>query len=177
MVIEQIVDYLFSLRAFLEGFLSSNLGALQFASLLISAVLFSGIVYLIAKLNLVGASMDRLSEVIGRKDLSRRKSIRAWQQVERRMHIGDEAQIKLAVIEADKILDEILKMAGLKGETMADRLKRLNPAQLSNIESVWQVHKMRNRIVHEPDFHVTHAEAEYAVEVYRAALKELGLID
>lgn len=177
MSIEQAIGYLFALREFLGEFLSSNLGALQLVSLIISAALFSGIVYLIAKLNLVGMSVDKLSEIIGKKDLSRRKSVKAWQRVEQRMRVGDEAQVKLAVIEADKILDEILKMAGLQGETMADRLKRLNPAQLSNIESVWQVHKMRNRIVHEPDFHVTHAEAEYAVEVYRAALKELGLID
>lgn len=177
MSIEQAIGYLFALREFLGEFLSSNLGALQLVSLIISAALFSGIVYLTAKLNLVGMSVDKLSEIIGKKDLSRRKSVKAWQRVEQRMRVGDEAQVKLAVIEADKILDEILKMAGLQGETMADRLKRLNPAQLSNIESVWQVHKMRNRIVHEPDFHVTHAEAEYAVEVYRAALKELGLID
>ena len=60
---------------------------------------------------------------------------------------------------------------------MADRLKKLTPAQLSNIENVWQVHKIRNRIVHEPDYHLAHADAAYAIDIYRVALKELGLID
>lgn len=177
MSIERAVEYLFAVREFLGNLLVSNLGVLQFVSLLISAALFSGIVYLIAKLNLVGMGMEKLSEVIGKKDLSRRKSVRAWQQVERRMAVGDEAHVKLAVIEADKILDEILKMAGLTGETMADRLKKLTPAQLSNIENVWRVHKIRNRIVHEPDYHLAPADAASAVEIYRVALKELGLID
>ncbi|MDP3947136.1 MAG: hypothetical protein Q8Q41_00395 [bacterium] len=174
---EQIIGYLFKAREFFGEFLSSNLGALQFASIIVSAALFSGIVYLIAKLNLVGMGVEKLSEIIGKKDLSRRKSVKAWQQVEWRMGVGDEAQVKLAVIEADKILDEILKMAGLTGETMADRLKKLTSAQLSNIESVWQVHKIRNRIVHEPDYHLAHADAVYAINIYRVALKELGLID
>ncbi len=174
---EWIVEYLFAAREFLGDFFASNLGVLQLVSLFVSAALFAGIVYVIAKLHLVGAGMEKLSEVIGKKDLSRRRSVRAWQRVEQRMALGDEAQVKLAVIEADKILDEILKMAGLRGETMADRLKKLTPAQLSNIENVWQVHKIRNRIVHEPDYHLAHADAAYAVDIYRVALKELGLID
>ncbi|KKW47360.1 MAG: hypothetical protein A2128_02200 [Candidatus Liptonbacteria bacterium GWC1_60_9] len=177
MNIEWVVEYLFSAREFLGELFVANLGALQLVSLLISAALFAGIVYLIAKLNLVGMGMEKLSEVIAKKDLSRRRSVRAWQRVEQRILMDDEAQVKLAVIEADKILDEILKMAGLRGEAMADRLKKLTPAQLSNIENVWQVHKIRNRIVHEPDYHLAHADAAYAIDIYRVALKELGLID
>lgn len=177
MSIEQIIEFLFYVRATLGNLFLSWRGIIETASLLVSAALFSGIVYLLAKLNVVGIGIEKFADLVGHKDLSRRKSVKAWRQVERRMQIGDEAHIKLAVIEADKILDEILKMTGLTGETMADRLKKLTPAQLSNIEDVWQVHKARNRIVHEPDYHFTHAEADYAIGVYRAALKELGLID
>lgn len=177
MTIEQLIEYLFALRGYLGDLLISNLGLLQLASLIASMLLVLGIIFLITKLNLIGMGVEKLSEIIGKQDLSRRRSVRAWQRVEQRLKIGDEAQVKLAVIEADKILDEILKMAGLRGETMSDRLKQLAPAQLSNIEKIWQVHKLRNRIVHEPDFHVSHADAEYAVEAYRAAFKELGLID
>jgi hypothetical protein len=173
----EIIFYLFALREYLGGVLAANLWWLKLVSLGISAALLFGIVFISVKLNLFGAGVDKLSEIIGRKDLSRRKSIRAWQRIEQRLAIGDESQLKLAIIEADKILDEIIKMAGISGETMAERLKKISPAQLTNIEDVWEVHKVRNRIVHEPDFALTRAEAEYAIEVYRRALKELGLID
>ena len=31
-----------------------------------------------------------------------------------------------------------LKLAGYQGQTMADRLKQLTPAQLTNIQDVWE---------------------------------------
>ncbi|OGM91421.1 hypothetical protein A2999_02995 [Candidatus Wolfebacteria bacterium RIFCSPLOWO2_01_FULL_38_11] len=60
---------------------------------------------------------------------------------------------------------------------MAERLKKINFKQLSNIEEIWQAHKIRNRIVHEPDFHIARGEAWMIIEMYKKAFKELGLID
>lgn len=57
---------------------------------------------------------------------------------------------KMAVIEADKVVDVVLKRAGVPGETMAERLRKVQKQIQRPIYSgMWEAHKMRNRLVHE----------------------------
>ena len=174
---QSIADYILSIREFIFHFLRENLSLLQIFSVIISGLLFVAIVYILAKSQIVSLAVEKYIDVLGAAKFSKRRIIKGWKQIRRRLQKIDEAQYKLAIIEADKLLDEVLKLSGFKGETMADRLKQLNPNQLSNIDDVWQGHKIRNRIVHEPDFSLKQAEALYAIEIYEKALKEFGLLD
>ncbi len=96
-----------------------------------------------------------------------------WEEILARLQKGDEANLKLAVIEADNLLDEILKRMGLPGQDMAERLKQIEVQEIKSIDRIWSTHKIRNQIVHEPDFHLTQEEAEATVENIEEALKEL----
>ena len=96
-----------------------------------------------------------------------------WKAVLKKLEAGDESNLKLAVIEADKILDNILKKINYPGDNMGERLKHVTPAQIANIEAVWQAHKIRNNIVHDPDFRLTRADAENAVKIFQRALEDL----
>jgi len=59
---------------------------------------------------------------------------------------------KMAIIEADKLVDTVLKRAGIKGESMADRLRRCEKiVDRSSYQAMWDAHKVRNQIVHEFD--------------------------
>ena len=159
------------------NFISGILSPLKYVAFLVSFILFWFIVYYIARLNLIGAKVESFFDIIGKEELSRRRAVKAWKQIQKRLKIGGEAQLKMAIIEADKILDEILKKSGYQGENMSDRLKQITPAQISNIEEIWQAHKIRNRIVHEPDFSILSNEAENIIEIYEKTFKESGLID
>ncbi|MBP6005694.1 hypothetical protein KA531_02230 [Candidatus Saccharibacteria bacterium] len=55
----------------------------------------------------------------------------------------------LAVIEADKLLDYVLKGVSSKGG-FTDRLKS-QEYRLKNAQSIWDAHKLRNRLVHDLD--------------------------
>lgn len=96
-----------------------------------------------------------------------------WKKIQDRLKKGDEANLKLAVIEADNIFDEILKRMGLPGKDMGERLKEFQKHELSSIDFVWEAHRLRNLIVHEPSVHVTYEQAETAIKYYETALKEL----
>ena len=99
-----------------------------------------------------------------------------WQLILNRMQRRDEANLKLAVIEADKLFDTILMHMGYKGKDMGERLEQMTVAQLSCIDDVWLAHKVRNRIVHEPEHHITMSEAESAIVAYEKAFKELQVL-
>lgn len=99
-----------------------------------------------------------------------------WQIILTRMKRKDEANMKLAVIEADKLFDTLLQHMGYQGKDMSERLEKLTPVQLSNLEDIWLAHKVRNRIVHEPEHHITLSEAESAIAAFEKAFKELQVL-
>jgi len=81
----------------------------------------------------------------------------------------------LAVIDADKLLDEALKKKRFKGKTMGERLVAAQ-RQLTDNDSAWYAHKLRNRLVHEPNVRLKKREAQNALAGFRQALKDLGAL-
>ena len=83
---------------------------------------------------------------------------------------------KLAIIEADIILDDMLKRQGYAGPTLGDRLKSISPSALSSIDDAWQAHKVRNQIAHAgADFVLTQKIARETIVQYERVFKELGV--
>jgi hypothetical protein len=78
----------------------------------------------------------------------------------------------LKVVEADKILDEALRLLGYTG-TLGEKLKKAGP-RFSDLDAVWKAHKLRNKLVHQLDAAPRDAEVERAVESFRRALNDLG---
>lgn len=83
---------------------------------------------------------------------------------------------KLAIIEADIILDDVLKKAGYTGVSLGERLRSISPAQLQSLDDAWQAHKIRNQIAHGgADFVLTKRLAEDTIKQYRRVFAELGV--
>ncbi len=83
---------------------------------------------------------------------------------------------KLAIIEADIILDEILKESGYAGVSLGERLRSISPTQLQSLDDAWEAHKVRNQIAHEgSDFILTHKLAQDTIKQYRRVFHELGV--
>lgn len=79
----------------------------------------------------------------------------------------------LAVIDADKLLDEALKRRHLRGKTMGERLVAAQRL-ISDNDAVWYAHKLRNRLVHEPNVKLKKREARDALEGFKQGLRDLG---
>ncbi len=82
---------------------------------------------------------------------------------------------QFAVLSADKLLDQAMRERGIAGETMGDRLKNAT-SQLSGIDRVWTVHKLRNRIAHESNVAVSRRQTGEALKVFKRALADLGAL-
>lgn len=61
---------------------------------------------------------------------------RQWRKIEKRFEAGGEYNFKLAVIEADDMLKDILAEKGYKGKNFDESLSKLSKIQLPNIEEV-----------------------------------------
>lgn len=116
-----------------------------------------------------------IAEVIRRrpKSLNDRYFRERWQELQKLL--ADKNTWPLAIINADKLLDEALKRRRFKGKTMGERLVAAQRSLSSN-DTVWFAHKMRNKIVHE-DFKVVRKnDVKDALLGYLQALKDLGAI-
>ncbi|NIP33087.1 hypothetical protein GWN26_13580 [Candidatus Saccharibacteria bacterium] len=107
--------------------------------------------------------------------LDRQGIKRRWEEIEVMLHKQGEMTDKVAILEADKLLDHVLKAMAMPGNNLGERLKATT-YKYPKIEKVWWAHKIRNQIVHEASFSVNHRTAKSAVRVFEKALKELGVL-
>lgn len=82
---------------------------------------------------------------------------------------------KQAVIEADTLLDEALRKKRFPGKSMGERLTKAQRL-LSDNESVWYGHKLRNRLESEPAMKLKESDVKQALVGIRQALKDLGAL-
>jgi hypothetical protein len=96
-----------------------------------------------------------------------------WLQIESSL-TDDAGSQQLAILNADKLLDQALKARGFKGETMGDRMKNAR-AVFKNNNAVWAAHKLRNQIAHE-DITIKFQTVRQALQTFKAALKDVGAL-
>ena len=96
-----------------------------------------------------------------------------WQTLQKQL--GDKVTWPLAVIDADKLLDDALRRCRYKGKTMGERLVAAQ-RDIKDNDNVWFAHKLRNRLVHETDVKLKERDVKDALLGIRAALKDLGAL-
>lgn len=96
----------------------------------------------------------------------RKYYLKIWNSLGQKSH-------KEAIMEADKILDKLLGHKGYTG-SLGEKLKRADGV-FTDINSVWEAHKLRNKLAHELDFHVSQETARHALKSFERAYKDLGL--
>ena len=98
-----------------------------------------------------------------------------WLKINSSLDSSNIMTYQMGILNADKLLDKALKELGVSGETMGDRLKA-SKSRFSNIDQVWTVHKLRNRIAHDVNVKLNIITAKKAIYIYKKSLKELGAI-
>jgi hypothetical protein len=82
----------------------------------------------------------------------------------------------LAIVEADNLLADALKKRHYKGKTTGERLVAAQRTLTDN-ESVWFGHKLRNRIVHEDVRKLRKQDVLEGLNGFRQALRDLGALE
>lgn len=99
-----------------------------------------------------------------------------WQEIMRHMDSDREAEWKFAIIEADKLINDSLRLAGYPGDTMGERLMNIEKSQLLSLEGLWEAHKIRNKLAHDVNYFLRYSEARRAIQFYENTLRELGVV-
>lgn len=100
-----------------------------------------------------------------------------WQKVQDRIGSGNPADWKLAIIEADIILDEMLQKMGYHGVGVGEMLKAVEKTDFATLNDAWEAHKIRNTIAHEgEEFIISRPEATRVINLYKKVFEEFFYI-
>ncbi len=117
-----------------------------------------------------------LKEFLTFRPLEKQKWAQEWEKIKKRLQLNLEAEAKLAIIEADGLLEEILKNMGYTQKSFEEKLTKLTPEILPNLQEIQMAHKLRDNIVHDPSYRLNLEEAKKVLAIYEKALEELEVI-
>mgnify|MGYP001575540338 CR=1 FL=1 len=109
-----------------------------------------------------------------------RQTVRdGWLKIEEQASFGKPSNYRSAVIDADKLVDFVLRKMYPADETMGERLKSAKDKFINYYEiydGLWFAHKVRNEIVHNVNFELPSVEVRNILDKFKAGLDRLGAI-
>lgn len=149
---------------------------LQILSAIISVALIVAIVILIKKGGAFERHIKHLLIAWRATPIPKHKMVKRWLVIKEAMEGEDPQNWRTAIIDADLMLDEVLRSLGYGGDTMDERLENILPEQFPILEEAWRVHQVRNFLVEDPSYTLSREAADKAIELYKDIFRETGII-
>lgn len=84
---------------------------------------------------------------------------------------------RLAILEADTMLAELLDKRGYQGLSIGEQLKSVDPEKFRTLQDAWDAHRVRNQIAHEGSaFTLTERETKRVIGLYERVFREFDFI-
>lgn len=100
-----------------------------------------------------------------------------WVKVQEHINSPNPSDWKLAILEADIMLNEMLEKMSYHGATIGDKLKSIEPSDFDTLDEAWEAHKIRNSIAHEgSDYAINKPEAERVIKLFKKVFEEFKFI-
>lgn len=146
-------------------------------SVVISLLFIGGIIYFLLRTEWLKRLISKdLVEFLNFKPYGIKTIPKTWDKIFKRLEGGIESETKLAVIEADDLLNNVLERMGYTGDSLGERLRRLDEDTLPNINEVLEVHKIKDNIVHDPTYRLNFGQTRVILEIYKQALVHLNAL-
>ncbi|MFT7507726.1 MAG: hypothetical protein ACI92I_000892 [Acidimicrobiales bacterium] len=162
------------------AWLTTAWGIFSILSFIVSAILIFGIIYSYIRFNQMSEietkqlldAEKRWKELHGDSQENRR-----WSEIKTHLTSDNPNDWKLAIIEADIILGDVLHDAGYAGLSIGDQLKSASAASFTTLRDAWDAHMIRNDIAHKgTDFVLTQSMAKEAIIKYERVFREFDAL-
>lgn len=100
-----------------------------------------------------------------------------WIYIQTLIESSNSSDWRVAVMEADSMMEEILKDRGLSGSTASELLEGAKESGYRSIQDAWDGHLIRNQIAHQgSDFPFSQIEGRRVIRLFQNFFEELGAI-
>ena len=111
------------------------------------------------------------------EELASKQKDERWERILAHAHSTNQSDWRLAIMEADIILEECLRNAGFPGDTIGEMLKSAKPGDFLTLDAAWDAHKVRNRIAHDgANFDLNEKETQRVINLFEQVFKEFKVI-
>jgi hypothetical protein len=163
-------DAIFSALATFYAFVKSVATVISMAAIAIA--IFSFI-----RIHEIDAEEKRKLKLTLSWENERNQKNERWVRVEQYMTSLNPSDWKVAILEADNILDDIIERMGYPGMTIGERMKRISAADFPYLEEAWEAHKVRNALAHKgTDYQLSRSDAEHVINIYYRIFTALGYL-
>jgi len=147
---------------------------------ILSALFIIGIIYAYTRITQFGEIQAELlleQEKLWRELHNGHVENERWGSVQAHIHSDNPNDWKLAIIEADVLLERMLDKAGYAGNTIGEKLKSASARSFATLDDAWKAHRVRNQIAHGgADFVLTQRVAQDTLVLYERVFKEFDFI-
>ena len=119
--------------------------------------------------------LEDVTEFFSWQSYGLRQISRRWSGIRKRIDLGSETELKLALIEADDFLKEVLEDAGFDGKNFEESIKKAGRLVSSILSDIMAAHELRNFIVYDPDYKLNLEQAKKMLKVYESAINTIGV--
>ncbi|MFA6251125.1 MAG: hypothetical protein WC603_00660 [Candidatus Paceibacterota bacterium] len=100
-----------------------------------------------------------------------------WHYIQTLIESPNESDWRVAIIEADSLMEEILKEKGIGGNTVSELLEGAKDSGYRSIQDAWDAHLIRNQIAHDGlDFPLSQVEGRRVIKLFQNFFEELRII-
>jgi SH3-like domain-containing protein len=160
-------------------FLSNLFSFTKFLLVVVSLGLIFWIVYLLNGINRLASEQNKLLYPNGSVSELPNTEVGnpRWERVLSHTISQNENDWRLAIMEADIMLGDLLETMSLPGNTIGDKLKAIEKSDFLTLDNAWEAHKVRNLIAHEGMNHkITQKEVNRVIDLYKSVFDEFKII-
>lgn len=148
---------------------------LKISMIAISAIMLYFIIFFLRNTKYLW-NIDLYKEMMRMSASPRGKISKKWHEVLSRMNMPEETSRKMAIVEADILVDGVLKTLGFSGETLNEKIEKITTIQLKSIADLKMAHAVRKDILYNPDYEVSPEIAKETIDRYEKVLKEIDVL-
>ncbi|MDD3663054.1 MAG: hypothetical protein PHT84_04265 [Candidatus Pacebacteria bacterium] len=120
---------------------------------------------------------EAINEALQKERDKERKDNPRWHYILTLIESPNQSDWRVAIMEADSMLEELLRDRGVPGNTVAELLEMAKTNGYSRISDAWEAHVIRNQIAHQgSDFPLSKIEGRRVIKLYQNFFEEIEAI-
>jgi hypothetical protein len=179
-VFNQIVQFFKPIIAFFSD--SQSWVTIGMISSAISIILIAIIIYSLVRMREIQlhekAELDHeINLALARDTETARNANPRWHYIQTLIESSNESDWRVAIIEADTMLEELLKDRGFSGDNLSTLLEGARESGYATIQNAWDAHLVRNQIAHQgSESPLSQVEGRRVIKLYQNFFEEMRVI-
>ncbi|OGZ63958.1 MAG: hypothetical protein A2812_02120 [Candidatus Staskawiczbacteria bacterium RIFCSPHIGHO2_01_FULL_36_16] len=119
--------------------------------------------------------LEDVTEFFSWQSYGLRQISKRWSGIKKRIDLGSETELKLALIEAEDFLKEVLEDVGFEEKDFEESVRKAGRLISPILDDIMKAHELRNFIVYDPDYKLNLEQAKKMLGVYESAINTIGI--